>query len=252
MKTKVPFLDISLTQSRLRDQILFAFEDVLRKGQFILGNNLAEFEKNYSVFNNVNHTVAVGHGLDALKIALRALNIGAGDEVIIPSNTFIATALAVSEVGAEVVLCEPNAQTYNINPDLLERLITKRTKAIMPVHLYGQACEMDRIMDIATRHNLFVVEDNAQAQGAECNGRKTGSIGHINATSFYPGKNLGALGDAGAITTNDDELYKQVSKLRNYGSEVKYVHELKGINSRLDELQAAFLSIKLNQLDKWN
>jgi dTDP-4-amino-4,6-dideoxygalactose transaminase len=193
----------------------------------------------------------VSNGLDALVLSLRALGIGPGDEVIVPSNTYIATALAVSQVGATPVFVEPRMETYNINPELIPSKITKKTKAIMPVHLYGQACEMDEILEIAKTHNLFVIEDNAQAHLSSFNGRLTGSFGDINGTSFYPGKNLGALGDAGAITTNNGELAIRIKRLRNYGSEVKYYNEEIGYNNRLDEMQAAFLRVKLKYLQDW-
>jgi dTDP-4-amino-4,6-dideoxygalactose transaminase len=194
----------------------------------------------------------VSNGLDALHLALRALEIGEGDEVIVPSNTFIATALAVSYTGAKPVFVEPRIDTYNLNPVLIEGAITPKTKAIMPVHLYGQCCEMEAITEIAKRRSLYVIEDNAQAQGATFNEKLTGTWGDINGTSFYPGKNLGALGDAGAITTNDEKLAEQVKMLRNYGSRRKYYNEAIGFNMRLDECQAGFLSIKLKQLKEWN
>jgi dTDP-4-amino-4,6-dideoxygalactose transaminase len=196
--------------------------------------------------------LAVGNGLDALRLLLQAWDIGPGDEVIVPSHTFIASWLAISALGATPVPVEPNEATYNIDPGRVEAAITPRTKAIMPVHLYGQPADMDPIMEVAAKHNLKVVEDNAQAQGARYRGRRTGSLGHAAATSFYPGKNLGAFGDAGAVTTNDDGLADRVRMLRNYGSKVKYQHEFQGINSRIDELQAAFLRVKLRHLDEWN
>jgi len=190
--------------------------------------------------------------LDAIIIALKTLNIGKGDSVIVPSNTYIATWLAVSYVGAEIIPVEPHPKTYNIDPTKIESAIQSNTKVIIPVHLYGQICEMDKIMAIAQKYNLFVIEDNAQAQGTYFKGKISGSWGHINATSFYPGKNLGALGDAGAITTNDEHLAQKAKTIRNYGSQKKYYNEVKGINSRLDELQAAFLKVKLKYLDEWN
>ncbi|GIV35625.1 MAG: aminotransferase [Cyclobacteriaceae bacterium] len=223
---------------------------MLRTG-FILGNELRKFETEYARYNHTRYAIGVSNGLDALTLSLRALGIGPGDEVIVPSHTFIATLLAVTHVGATPVLVEPRMETYNINPDLIERAITKRTKAIIPVHLYGQACEMDSIMRIAKAHNLFVVEDNAQAHGALWNRKMTGSWGHANATSFYPGKNLGALGDGGAVTTDDEGLAEHIAMLRNYGSKEKYYNEVPGYNNRLDELQAAFLRVKLRYLDEW-
>jgi len=248
---KIPFLDFEGLHNPIKEDLFKAFKEVLDSNWFIMGNQLEEFEKEYSVWNGVKHCVGVSNGLDALTLALKALEIGPGDEVIVPSNTYIATALAVSNVGATPIFVEPRIETANLNPELIEVAITNRTKAIMPVHLYGQACEMEAIMNIANRHGLFVIEDNAQAHGATFNGRLTGSWGHINATSFYPGKNLGALGDGGAITTDNDELADKVRVLRNYGSQEKYKNEVLGYNNRLDELQAAFLRVKLRKLNEW-
>jgi len=235
-----------------RADMLHAFSEVYESHSFILGDKVRIFEEAYAEFNKTKYCIGVGNGLDALIISLRTLGIGEGDEVIVPSNTYIASLLAVSAVGATPVLVEPRLETYNINPDNIEVAITSKTKAILPVHLYGQACEMDKIIAIAKKHNLFIVEDNAQAQGANFKGIQTGVSGNINGTSFYPGKNLGALGDAGAITTNDENLYKNALSLRNYGSRKKYFNEVKGYNSRLDEMQAAFLSVKLKRLNNWN
>jgi dTDP-4-amino-4,6-dideoxygalactose transaminase len=248
---KVPFLSFDGMHQPIKKELIRAFEDVLNSNWFVLGQNTETFESSYAAYNEVGHCVGVSNGLDAIHIALRALNIGEGDEVIVPSNTYIATLLAVSYVGALPVLVEPDLQTYNINPANIEAAITPRTKAIIPVHLYGQVCQMDLIMEIASKHNLYVVEDNAQAHGALLNGKMTGSFGHINATSFYPGKNLGALGDAGAVTTNDEALFAKAKVLRNYGSDKKYHNEVIGYNMRLDELQAALLSVKLPMLPKW-
>ena len=248
---KIPFLDFEGLHSPIREELIDAFKDVLDSNWFVMGKQLEQFESEYAEWNDVKHCIGVSNGLDALTLALKALQIGAGDEVIVPSNTYIATALAVTNVGATPIFVEPRIETANINPDLIVAAISKQTKAIMPVHLYGQACEMEAIMDIANNHNLFVIEDNAQAHGATYNGKKTGSWGHINATSFYPGKNLGALGDGGAITTDSDELAHKVRVLRNYGSQEKYKNEVLGYNNRLDELQAAFLRVKLKKLDKW-
>ncbi len=228
-----------------------AFQRVYESNWYIQGQELNQFEDEYATLNQCKYTVGVSNGLDALVLSLRALNIGIGDEVIVPSNTYIATVLAISHVGALPVFIEPRIETYNINPELIEIAITKRTKAIMPVHLYGQACEMDSIMTIAKENNLFVIEDNAQAHMSSYSGKLTGSFGDINGTSFYPGKNLGALGDAGAITTNNESLALKVKTLRNYGSSVKYYNEEIGYNNRLDELQAAFLRVKLNYLEEW-
>ena len=249
---KVPFLRFEEMHSESREGLYQAFDDVVKSHWFIMGERLKKFESEYASYSSTSHCIGVANGLDALILSLKALNIQEGDEVIVPSNTYIASWLAVSAVGAIPVPVEPNSKTYNIDPLLIEAKISSRTKAIMPVHLYGQACEMDQIMAIAAKHGISVVEDNAQSQGARCNGRITGSFGDCNATSFYPGKNLGALGDAGAVTTSNDELNRRVRIIRNYGSEVKYYNLEKGLNSRLDELQAALLSAKLPLLDKWN
>lgn len=248
---KIPFLSFKDINSLVKPEILAAFEEFIDSGWYILGEKVKQFEKEYATYNNVAHCIGVSNGLDALHLALRALGIGKGDEVIVPSNTYIATVLAVSYVGATPVLVEPDMVSYNLDASKIEQAITKKTKAIMPVHLYGQACEMDKIMAIATKYGLAVVEDNAQAQGATFRGRLCGSWGDINGTSFYPGKNLGAFGDAGAVTTNNDDLAVKVNTLRNYGSQKKYHNEIIGYNMRLDECQAAFLSVKLNYLDEW-
>ena len=237
--------------SQFREEMQQTFLRVYDSYWYIQGQELTQFEKEYAQLNQTQFAVGVSNGLDALVLALRSLNIGPGDEVIVPSNTYIATALAVSHVGATPVFVEPRMETYNINPELIPQVITKKTKAIMPVHLYGQACEMNAIMEIAKAHNLFVVEDNAQAHLSSYNGKLTGSFGDVNGTSFYPGKNLGALGDAGAITTNNKDLANRIKTLRNYGSAVKYYNEEIGYNNRLDELQAAFLRVKLNYLQEW-
>jgi dTDP-4-amino-4,6-dideoxygalactose transaminase len=247
----VPFLSFASMNTDVRPEMMTAFEQFFDKAWYIMGERLNIFEKEYAQFNQVQHAVGVSNGLDALHIALKACDIKEGDEVIVPSNTYIATLLAVSFVGATPVLVEPNSDTYNIDPRKIEASITNRTKAIMPVHLYGQACEMDAIMQIAKKHKLFVIEDNAQAHLATSNGQLTGSFGHINGTSFYPGKNLGALGDAGAVTTNDGALAGKAKILRNYGSQKKYYNEVIGFNMRLDECQAAFLSVKLKYISAW-
>ena len=215
----VPFLSFGPMNAAIRPEIMKAFEQFFDKAWYVLGEKVSEFEKEYAAFNKVDHAIGLSNGLDALHLALRACGVGAGDEVIVPSNTYIATLLAVSYVGGTPVLVEPVKETYNIDPSKIEAAITSRTKAIMPVHLYGQACEMAPIMAIAKKHNLFVIEDNAQAHLATSNGQLTGSFGHINGTSFYPGKNLGALGDAGAVTTNDVTLAEKAKMLRNYGSQ---------------------------------
>jgi dTDP-4-amino-4,6-dideoxygalactose transaminase len=217
-----------------------------------MGPELEAFETEFAQYSNVKHCIGVGNGLEALHLLLRAYGIGPGDEVIVPSNTFIATWLAVTECGAKPVPVEPNTDTYNIDPELIDNAITIRTRAIIPVHLYGQAADMSSINILAAERGLIVIEDNAQAQGARYQGRRTGSLGHAAATSFYPGKNLGALGDGGAILTNDDVLAEKVKRLRNYGSKLKYQHDIIGYNSRLDEIQAAFLRVKLSMLDSWN
>jgi dTDP-4-amino-4,6-dideoxygalactose transaminase len=215
---------------------------------YILADKVVEFERQYANFSRCKYCVGVSNGLDALMLALKTCGIGPGDEVIVPSNTYIATVLSITHAGAIPIFAEPDMQTYNITADTLAPLLTKKTKAIMPVHLYGQCCDMQGIMQLTEKYNLKVIEDNAQAHGAACNNKLSGSWGHINATSFYPGKNLGALGDAGAITTNDAPLAEQIKILRNYGSEKKYYNEVAGYNMRLDELQAAFLLVKLKYL----
>nr|WP_299988996.1 DegT/DnrJ/EryC1/StrS family aminotransferase [uncultured Pontibacter sp.] len=247
----VPFLNFEPMHSAIKAEMRNAFEKVYDSYWYIMGKQLSDFEKAYSRFNQVEHVIGVSNGLDALHLALKALNIGPGDEVIVPSNTYIATALATSYVGATPVFVEPDQSTYNISPNNIEEAITSRTRAIMPVHLYGQACNMDAIMEIAKKHGLYVIEDNAQAHGAAFASKITGSWGHANGTSFYPGKNLGALGDGGAVTTNDSEVAMRIRALRNYGSQVKYKNEFIGHNMRLDELQAAFLTIKLKYLQRW-
>jgi dTDP-4-amino-4,6-dideoxygalactose transaminase len=245
------FLNFQPMHSQIREEIHEAFQRVYDSYWYIQGKELELFEKEYAQLSKTKYSIGVSNGLDALVLSLRVLSIGPGDEVIVPSNTYIATALAVSHVGATPVFVEPRMETYNINPELIPQAITKKTKAIMPVHLYGQACEMDAIMEIAKAHNIFVVEDNAQAHLSSYNGKLTGSLGDVNGTSFYPGKNLGALGDAGAVTTNNEDLANRIKTLRNYGSAVKYYNEEIGYNNRLDELQAAFLRVKMNYLEEW-
>jgi dTDP-4-amino-4,6-dideoxygalactose transaminase len=247
----IPFLNFEPMHQPIKAEMMQAFEAFYDSHWFVLGERVKAFEQEYAQFNQVSQVIGISNGLDALHLSLMALGIGSGDEVIVPSNTFIATVLAVSFVGAKPVFVEPNPHTYNIDPTKIEAAISPKTKAIIPVHLYGQACEMDAIMQIAQAHNLFVIEDNAQSQGASFKGALTGTFGDINATSFYPGKNLGALGDAGAICTNNSQLAEKVRELRNYGSKLKYYHESIGHNMRLDECQAAFLSIKLKQLPTW-
>ncbi|WP_275099277.1 DegT/DnrJ/EryC1/StrS family aminotransferase [Sedimenticola hydrogenitrophicus] len=249
---KVPFLDIGRLHQTIRGQLDEAYSRVMDSGWFIMGPELEAFESEFAAFSEVKHCVGVGNGLEALHLLLRAYGVGAGDEVIVPSNTFIATWLAVSQCGAKPVPVEPDIKTHNIHPALIAAAITPRTRAIMPVHLYGQPADMDPINELAQKHGLIVIEDAAQAQGARYKGRRVGSLGHASGTSFYPGKNLGALGDGGAVLTNDDAIASKVRLLRNYGSTIKYQHDLAGYNSRLDELQAAFLRAKLKVLDEWN
>jgi dTDP-4-amino-4,6-dideoxygalactose transaminase len=249
--SSIPFLNFEPMHKLIKSEIMQSFQEVYDSNWFVLGKRLQSFEKDYATFNNTKYSIGVSNGLDALHLALRALNVSKGHEVIIPSNTYIATALAASYVGATPVFVEPNENTFNINAANIESAITSKTKVIMPVHLYGQACEMDAIMEIAKKYNLFVVEDNAQGHGAMYNGKLTGSFGSANGTSFYPGKNLGALGDAGAVTTNDESIAISIATLRNYGSEKKYYNDEIGFNMRLDEIQAGFLSIKLKYLNEW-
>ncbi len=235
----------------IKQEMMQAFEDFYDSNWYVLGERVKKFEEEYARYNQVSQVVGISNGLDALQIALMTLGIGKDDEVIVPANTYIATALAVSFTGAIPVFVEPLIDTYNINPRLIEAAITSKTKAIMPVHLYGQACEMEAIKTIADKYGLYIIEDNAQSQGAGYKGRLTGTWGDINGTSFYPGKNLGALGDAGAITTNNETLAQKASVLRNYGSQKKYYNEVIGHNMRLDECQAALLSVKLKYINQW-
>lgn len=248
----VPFLDLGRLHQPIRTQLDEAYSRVMDSGWFIMGPELEAFEVEFAQYCEVKHCIGVGNGLEALHLLLRAYGIGPGDEVIVPSNTFIATWLAVSQCGATPVPVEPNIHTHNIDHALIANAITSRTRAIIPVHLYGQSADMDPINALAAKHGLVVIEDAAQAQGARYKNRRVGSLGHAAATSFYPGKNLGALGDGGAVLTNDDAIADKVKRLRNYGSAVKYQHDVAGYNSRLDELQAAFLRIKLTALDGWN
>jgi len=249
---KVPFLDLQAAYLELKEEIDAAVGRVLASGWYILGDEVEAFEQEFAAHCEARHAVGVGNGLDALHLALRALDVGPGDEVIVPSHTFIATWLAVSQTGARPVPVEPLEATYNIDPANVESAITPRTKAILPVHLYGQPVDLDPILDIARTHGLSIVEDAAQAHGARYKGRRIGAHGDIVAWSFYPGKNLGAMGDGGAVTTNDTDLADRVRTLRNYGSRKKYLNEVRGLNSRLDPLQAAILSVKLKYLDEWN
>jgi dTDP-4-amino-4,6-dideoxygalactose transaminase len=251
-ESTISFLDIKATHQPLADELEAATSRVIRSGWYIRGQEGKSFEETFANYCGVQHCVGVGNGLDALYLILRALDICPDDEVIVPAHTFIATWLAVTSTGAKVVPVEPDNRTYNINPALIESAITPRTRAIIPVHLYGQTCDMAPINEIARRHDLYVIEDAAQAHGAMYRDILAGGLGHAAAFSFYPGKNLGALGDGGAVVTNDSIIAKQVSLLANYGSQEKYNHEALGVNSRLDELQAACLKVKLNHLDAWN
>lgn len=248
----IPFVSFKPMERELDKELRAAFERVYERSWYIEGKEGAEFEKSFAAYCNVDYCVGCGNGLDALMLSLKALGVTEGDEVIIPSNTFIATALAVTYVGATPVFVEPDIKTFNIDITKIEEKITEKTKAIMPVHLYGQPADMDPIMEIAKKYNLYVVEDCAQAHGATYKGRKVGSFGDAAGFSFYPGKNLGALGDAGALVTNNEEIAKKARALGNYGSDYKYHHIYQGNNSRLDEMQAAFLSVKLAYLDKMN
>ncbi len=248
----IPFVSFENMHSEIEEEITAAFKKVYANNWFIQGKEVEEFEKEFAEYCGVKYCIGCGNGLDALFLILKAYGIGAGDEVIIPSNTYIATALAVTYVGATPIFVEPIEETYNINPALIEEKITSNTKAIIAVHLYGQTASMTDIKDIADKYNLKLIEDAAQAQGAKHKGVKTGALGDAAGFSFYPGKNLGALGDAGAVVTNDEELAKKIRALGNYGSDYKYHHIYKGNNSRLDEMQASFLRVKLGQLDKWN
>lgn len=247
----IPFLNLVAAHDPLSAELNEAAARVIASGWYIHGNECRAFEEDWARFLDAKHAVGVSNGLDALILSLKALGVGEGAEVIVPSNTYVATALAVTHVGARPVFVEPCLDTYNIDPRRIEAAINERTRAIMPVHLYGQAAEMTEIMAIAARHGLFVVEDNAQAQGATHKGQKTGTFGHCNGTSFYPGKNLGALGDAGAVSTNDPDLARKVRVLGNYGSQKKYFNEVIGYNNRLDEMQAALLRVKLPHLNDW-
>jgi dTDP-4-amino-4,6-dideoxygalactose transaminase len=252
MTAEVSFLELRDTYIEIKDELDDAYRRVMNSGWYILGEEVKTFEREFAAYCGTNYCVGVGNGLEALQLILRAHEIGVGDEVIVPANTYIATWLAISNAGATVVPVEPNGRTYNIDPSRIEAVITRRTKAILPVHLYGQPADMAPINEIAQRHGLKVIEDAAQAHGARYRDRRTGSLGDAAGWSFYPTKNLGAYGDAGAVTTDDGELADRVRLLRNYGSKSKYYNEEKGINSRLDELQAALLRVKLKHLDEWN
>ena len=248
----VPFLDLKPAYLELKEELDAAYHRVMESGRYILGPELEAFETEFAEYCSVKHCIGVGNGLDALHLILRAMEIGPGDEVIVPAHTFIATWLSVSYSGATPIPIDIDEKTYNINPNLIEAAVTEKTKAIVPVHLYGQPADMDPILKIAKKYDVKVIEDAAQAHGARYKRRRTGSIGDAAGFSFYPAKNLGAFGDGGAVTTNDDTLADKVRLLRNYGSRIKYHNEMKGFNSRLDELQAALLRVKLKKMDEWN
>jgi len=248
----IPFLNLKAAHEELKDELNSAYQRVIESGCFILGQELTAFEAEFAAACEAKHCIGVANGLDALHLILRALDVGPGDEVIVPSNTFIATWLAVSYAGATPIPVEPDEATYNLDPSRIEAAITSRTKAIIAVHLYGQPADMDAINEIGTRHGIRVIEDAAQAHGARYRGKRAGGLSDVAAFSFYPAKNLGAMGDGGAIITSDDRIAEKLEILRNYGSRVKYHHQSRGFNSRLDELQAAFLRTKLAKLEEWN
>lgn len=248
----IPFLNMTGPYQELKGEIDDAIARVASSGWFVLGPEVDAFEEEFARYTGAAHCTGVANGLDALHLALRAMDVGPGDEVIVPSNTYIATWLAVSQCGATPVPVEPVDATHNLDPALVEAAITPRTKVILPVHLYGQPADLDPLLEIARRHSLKVLEDAAQAHGARYKGRRVGAHGDAVAWSFYPGKNLGALGDAGGVTTNDPSIAQRIRTLRNYGSAAKYVNEVQGFNSRLDPLQAAVLRVKLRHLDEWN
>lgn len=249
---KVPFLDLRHSYHELKQELDEAYARVMESGWYILGEELEAFEEEFAAYCGARHCIGVANGLDALHLILKAYNIGTDDEIIVPANTYIATWLAVTYAGAVPVPVEPLKHTCNIDPSLIERAISPKTRAIMPVHLYGQPAEMDAMRELANAYGLVVIEDAAQAHGARYKGKRTGNLGHAAGFSFYPGKNLGAFGDGGAVVTNDEQVANAVRILRNYGSKVKYHNDLPGYNSRLDELQAAFLRVKLRHLDSWN
>ncbi len=249
---QVPFVDLKAQHANIREEIRQAIEDVINAGDFILGGQVLRFEADFASYLGIARVIGTGNGLDALRLAMVALDIGSGDEVILPANTYIATALAVSAVGARPVLVEANEDTFNLDVSLIERSITSRTKAILVVHLYGQAAQMDALLELASKRKLRVIEDACQSHGAKYAGKRTGTFGDIGCFSFYPSKNLGAMGDAGAVVTANYDLAEKLERLRNYGQQKKYYHATKGINSRLDNIQAAVLNVKLKYLDAWN
>jgi len=250
MNHTVEYENLQLANQPFFDEFRKVFNETIESGWYILGNQVKKFETEFALWNQSQHCVGLASGLDALFLGLKVFDFKSGDEVIVPSNTYIATILAIVNCGLKPILVEPDLKTYNLDVTKIEEKISSRTRAIMPVHLYGKSCNMNELMAIAKQYQLKVIEDCAQAHGAMCNGKKIGSFGDFGAFSYYPTKNLGALGDAGAITTEDNDLAEKIKTLRNYGSKVKYVNEVSGFNSRLDEVQAAFLSIKLKYLDK--
>lgn len=252
MPEHIPFYSLEQQHAPIRSEIHGAIEKVIDSNQLVLGNSLSGFERGYAAFVGVPYCAGVANGVDAIALSLRALGVGSGDEVIVPSNTCIATWMAVSAVDATIIPVEPNLATFNIDANVIQLAITSRTRAIVPVHLYGQCCDMQSIIKVAEQHSLLVVEDCAQAHGSSYNGKTAGSFGNCNATSFYPTKNLGALGDAGAVTTDDHQVFERVVALRNYGSVAKSIHTVIGSNSRMDELQAAILEVKLKYVEQWN
>lgn len=251
-KMQVPFVDLGAQYKSIEDEVNKVMMDVLQRTDFILGKDVSLLEEEFAAYCGVKYAVGVDSGTSALEMALRAYDIGPGDEVITAANTFIATALAISYTGAKVVLVDIDPDTFALDPNKLEAAITERTRAIMPVHLYGHPADMDAIMEIAKRHNLVVIEDAAQAHGAYYKGRRAGSLGHAAAFSFYPGKNMGAYGDGGMVVTDSEEVYQRLLMLRNYGQSRKYHHEMRGFNRRLDTIQAAVLRVKLKYIDQWN
>ncbi|MDT8317456.1 MAG: DegT/DnrJ/EryC1/StrS family aminotransferase [bacterium] len=249
---KIPFVDLTRQHLPILDSLTESFEKAIKDSSFIMGEGVSSFEESFASFCGAERCVGVGNGTDALVLILRALGVGDGDEVITVPNSFIATTEAITATGARPVFVDVDPDSFNIDPMKIEAAITDKTKALIPVHLYGQPADMRAIMDIALRHGLKVIEDSAQAHGAEYDGKRTGSLGHAAAFSFYPGKNLGCLGDGGAVVTSDSDLAERVAMLRNHGRREKYLHDLEGVNSRLDTIQAIFLSKKLEYLDRWN
>ncbi|WP_096018540.1 DegT/DnrJ/EryC1/StrS family aminotransferase [Campylobacter lanienae] len=248
----IPFLDLKAINARYKDEIKARIDEVLDSGWYLLGEQNRKFESNFAAYCGARYCIGCANGLDALRLIIKAYGFGKGDEIIAPANTYIASILAITDNGCTPVLVEPDLDTYNINPDLMEAKITDKTKAILVVHLYGQAVKMDKIWALAKKYNLKIIEDSAQAHGAYYNDKRVGSLGDASGFSFYPGKNLGALGDGGAVTTNDEELAQKIRALANYGSHKKYENIYQGVNSRLDEIQAAVLDVKLKYLDSDN